>query len=83
MFWAGMLFRGMGTDGNRNIGVGEFVAFFRPAPEPLMPGDAGVLKAAKRAEKWARDELWRAVDRQGKDHLLKLLSVNDIRLLTC
>ena len=38
----------------------------------------------KRAEKWARDELWRAVDRQGKDHLLKnLLSVSDIRLLSC
>jgi len=37
----------------------------------------------KRAEKWARDELWRAVDRQGKDHLLELLSASDIRLLTC
>ena len=38
MFEAGMLFRDMDTDGNSNIDVDEFVAFFGTAPESLPEG---------------------------------------------
>ena len=41
MFEAGMLFRDMDTDGNSNIDVDEFVAFFGTAPESLMPAESG------------------------------------------
>ena len=51
MFEAGMLFRDMDTDGNSNIDVDEFVAFFGTAPESLMPAESGAgQKAAMPAE---------------------------------